>query len=132
MLVMVRVMADASDTATFGLVAVKGPRLPGVDGTSNCRPPEATGEGKVRLNGSAPVDMVDGVAPTADTVAVAVPVRAKPPMGGNSFNTLGGNVACAWKFCTVNCWPTLGAAGESDPVITTSLMATLPRGVLAQ
>jgi hypothetical protein len=83
-------------------VAVKGPTVPGVEGSSSVMPVDGTGLGRGALMAMSPADTVAGVAPVASTLTTAVPVIAVFPSAAAAEAIDDGMVTCVWKFDALN------------------------------
>ncbi len=93
----------SSLTVMLELVAVKGPTVAGVDGTSSATPEGGTGSGRGMSNAIDPVESDDGVAPVASMVVDSVPVREVSPVASASCTTAAGSCSCTWRPVTLNC-----------------------------
>ena len=76
----------------LSLVAVNGPTVAGVDGTSRVTPDDGTGFGIGMSKAIAPVEIDEGVAPVASIVVVSVPVSEVRPVASASCTIGGGKL----------------------------------------
>src|SRR3974390_652789 len=109
------VIDEPRSTETLGLLAVNGPMVAGVVGTSMTNPDEGTGSGIGWSKERVCVGIVDGVAPWTARVALAFPTREVLPAAAAACTISAGVDTWAWKSSRSNCWPGDGAAGDSTP-----------------
>jgi hypothetical protein len=91
-----RVLTGDARIVTVPPVAVNGPRVAGDDGTTSVSPEGGIGFGIGMSRLIAPVERVDGEAPTAERLPVEVPVIAVAPTAAASCATSGGMVDVDW------------------------------------
>ena len=113
-------------------VAVKGPMVDGVAGSARLRPLAGTGLGIGALNEIVPLEMLEGVAPVASTVADAVPDTAVLPRADVAETISDGMATVVWKPLKLNLVPVESVAGEMVPATWAPFSTMVPTGVFGQ
>src|ERR1700676_5431276 len=106
--------------------------VPAGVGSVSETPVGGIGDGRGTSMFIAPVEICAGVAPTASTDPVAVPVMAVFPKAAAADAMLAGIVSVVWYPVRLNGTPDAGSGGVMVPVVSTLFSAMLPTGVPGQ
>ena len=96
-------------------VGVKGPTVPGDEGTLRARPEAGTGLGMGALMSSSPDETVAGSAPMASILTTASPDDRRVAEGGGGGDDRDGRLRFVWKSGAVELCPTAEACPGSTP-----------------
>ena len=97
-----RLEVEARLRAMAPPVAVKGPILDALAGSSRVSPLEGMGLGMDTLNEMVPLEMLAGVAPVASTVEDAEPITAVLPRAWEAWTICEGRATVVWNPVKLN------------------------------